>query len=965
MKYIYKRQNLLHINKTTEAGRGLVEMLAVLAIISILSITGIMGYTFAMNKYQANDIVNAVNLRNRDTWNLYQTKDLPMNGGELDEWDSKTPTGFPIGVYPRSPFVFDVEVEAVPFQICRQVMQSHIDGPLFIWTRGAEDTKQIFTGHNSIEICGDDKTNIVFTTSLEAYGELIGLRENLKDETGRPIRYCLEDTDCNGRCESCSTDYTCYSTCPDSKPICSLNGCVECEANMDCSGNKICNETTNQCELPPTACNEGEFRTKNGACAPCDTPANIKIDGSDDPFGEDKLTGKQMCATCKDSGTERVTETAGNDTTYCSYTCTLGVSYQRKDGTCAPCYGSDGKPSTDKNPIRWATESIKQCLACPNHVWQANYWAIFCRPKFEGCPTGYFIAQVNDSSFECVPCSEKEKMMMFYRISSSESTFNREYVINACNSCPEWQNGVYTARYASQRDYNKDIEDCWPKCQQPTDETESVQICQNNPADKLCTRKWQNNQGSCFSCGSTTSNNYINQLSADAQNLCTQCGRKIVNGRCVPNDKKCSLGSFLSLDGSCVPCSNKDAHQIESENVSGCISLCKQNDAKEYDLQGNTETRWLVSSGNYHLCLPKNCESGKFVQSQNGECISCENETTIDIGGYTELKNMCTECTPQRSLNEGKCGLKQCPIGKNNEKQFHNHQLDCVSCNIAEPIAYDTTLFNDCNQCENRMLFSKRDTCVLVNNGVSGVCNSFENKTFENYPAGDKKLYRDYEGYCRSCTDKNAYRVDSYVQCQSCGNRRMEGDFCMYGLCTDSSTFLNTESTCIDCATKTVKTKILTDDISMTLCNSCPDKRVMTSGFTHENNLKAYCVPECIGAQLQGLSEGVCVGCTEKNSNIEIGSDDLSIAQCRNCERVAFSRESNEKTHWYCSEIPTKGSNFININGKAVNCSNEEDIEILNVNDARNLCNECETVKRQVIKKDDLIYCRKSSTSDI
>ena len=49
------------MKKTNETGRSMVEMLGVLAIIGVLSIGGIAGYTMAMNKYQVNEIVNALN----------------------------------------------------------------------------------------------------------------------------------------------------------------------------------------------------------------------------------------------------------------------------------------------------------------------------------------------------------------------------------------------------------------------------------------------------------------------------------------------------------------------------------------------------------------------------------------------------------------------------------------------------------------------------------------------------------------------------------------------------------------------------------------------------------------------------------------------------------------------------------------------------------------------------------------
>ena len=47
-----------------EHGRSMTEMLGVLAVIGVLSIGGIQGYTYAMNKYRANEVVNELNLLN-------------------------------------------------------------------------------------------------------------------------------------------------------------------------------------------------------------------------------------------------------------------------------------------------------------------------------------------------------------------------------------------------------------------------------------------------------------------------------------------------------------------------------------------------------------------------------------------------------------------------------------------------------------------------------------------------------------------------------------------------------------------------------------------------------------------------------------------------------------------------------------------------------------------------------------
>ena len=48
--------------KTNENGRSMIEMLGVLAIIGVLSVGGIYGYTMAMDKYKANEIIQTASM---------------------------------------------------------------------------------------------------------------------------------------------------------------------------------------------------------------------------------------------------------------------------------------------------------------------------------------------------------------------------------------------------------------------------------------------------------------------------------------------------------------------------------------------------------------------------------------------------------------------------------------------------------------------------------------------------------------------------------------------------------------------------------------------------------------------------------------------------------------------------------------------------------------------------------------
>ncbi len=62
-------------NYTNENGRSMVEMLGVLAVIGVLSIGGIQGYTYAMNKYRANGILNELNIASHQLATALLTKE--------------------------------------------------------------------------------------------------------------------------------------------------------------------------------------------------------------------------------------------------------------------------------------------------------------------------------------------------------------------------------------------------------------------------------------------------------------------------------------------------------------------------------------------------------------------------------------------------------------------------------------------------------------------------------------------------------------------------------------------------------------------------------------------------------------------------------------------------------------------------------------------------------------------------
>lgn len=68
--------------KKLESGRSMVEMLGVLAIIGVLSVGGIAGYTMAMNRHKANNIINAANMLST----------MAVSDQAMKAWDAGTTT---------------------------------------------------------------------------------------------------------------------------------------------------------------------------------------------------------------------------------------------------------------------------------------------------------------------------------------------------------------------------------------------------------------------------------------------------------------------------------------------------------------------------------------------------------------------------------------------------------------------------------------------------------------------------------------------------------------------------------------------------------------------------------------------------------------------------------------------------------------------------------------------------------
>ena len=85
----------------SESGRSMVEMLGVLAIIGVLSVGGIAGYTMAMNRYRANDVIDMANKVAALAFAQNQTS-LARTGAALSDDAVAAITPLSLGLIPNS-----------------------------------------------------------------------------------------------------------------------------------------------------------------------------------------------------------------------------------------------------------------------------------------------------------------------------------------------------------------------------------------------------------------------------------------------------------------------------------------------------------------------------------------------------------------------------------------------------------------------------------------------------------------------------------------------------------------------------------------------------------------------------------------------------------------------------------------------------------------------------------------------
>ncbi len=201
----------IHKNTTSESGRSMVEMLGTLAIMGVLSVGAVAGYRWAIDKYNANEIINEVKKR-AIVVSQQKAAQLPET---LDEFES-TVLNYPIGLrqYPLNEPYFMIGVDNIPTGVCTHIVNSDWEMPAGIYINNSEVSENT--------TCPQEETTLNFVFNDLLTGDK---RSDLDD-----VQTCSESEPCLA-CDECILG-VCYENCPENQ-ICGMDD-LDGDGKEDC-----------------------------------------------------------------------------------------------------------------------------------------------------------------------------------------------------------------------------------------------------------------------------------------------------------------------------------------------------------------------------------------------------------------------------------------------------------------------------------------------------------------------------------------------------------------------------------------------------------------------------------------------------------------------------------------------------------------------------------------------------------
>ncbi len=395
---------MTHYKKTgmtqgDESGRSMVEMLGVLAIMGVLAIGGIIGYRYAVDKYNANEIINEVKKRAIVASSQYTAG----QSVSLSEFPIKINQNYPtslITAYENRPSYFGIKVDNIKEGVCNQILNLNWQMPVDIHLNDIPISSEMH--------CQSGESGLTFI-----FDGLLGAG------TEPPPGRCETTDDCINGCEEC-LDGLCQPTC-DATASCIKD--FDTGAKTCCAPDHIVDGVC--CAYPGdngTCCDEnGEYccppdkplYTLYGECVACDDVSSERQTA----VKQDALNW-QPCKRCLN----RIYRNKGfSYEGWCVLKqCPSNTPVQSYNGLCYPC----DYPNNINQGVTFAAKSYTEtCHLCSSRFVYADKWCALTCPEGTidtngicGCPEN---APIMDNTGRCHTCGEDSS---FYLENSDSKT---------------------------------------------------------------------------------------------------------------------------------------------------------------------------------------------------------------------------------------------------------------------------------------------------------------------------------------------------------------------------------------------------------------------------------------------------------------------------------------------------------------------------------------------------------------
>ena len=278
------KQQKMKTNK--ETGRSMVEMLGVLAVIGVLSIGGIAGYTMAMNRHRANELLDGASKR---AIVAMQQISLGKSASEvsLGEFTSNVVAGgtFSGDVLDLGDGEIGIQASGIEKAVCENLVNMVSGDVEVVKVVAANEVTDMEASD-----CSDTASNNTLAVVFKDSGSGAGSGADDAEDTNPEGKSCTTNDDCagwGGNWECDGGSCTCfYALCEDG-----LNQgyCVMAEAG-DCPCSPACTAANSYCEdtvLGSCSCTYG------GTYPDCITPECTTND--DCPDGKSCASGSCVC----------------------------------------------------------------------------------------------------------------------------------------------------------------------------------------------------------------------------------------------------------------------------------------------------------------------------------------------------------------------------------------------------------------------------------------------------------------------------------------------------------------------------------------------------------------------------------------------------------------------------------------------------------------------------------------------